>query len=48
MADRGRANGPTSLVLTRQKVPYLGDAPADVDRGAYVIHGDARRSPTSF
>ncbi len=31
--------GPTSIVLTRQKVPYLGDREAPVKRGAYVISG---------
>jgi transketolase len=29
--------GPTVLVLTRQKVPYLGDRNAAVARGAYVL-----------
>jgi transketolase len=33
------ADGPTVLVLTRQKVPYLGDRNADVARGAYIVHG---------
>jgi transketolase len=32
-------DGPTALVLTRQKVPYLGDRKADVSRGAYILHG---------
>jgi len=31
--------GPTTLVLTRQKVPYLGDRNANVAQGAYVLHG---------
>ncbi len=30
--------GPTALVLTRQKVPFLGQRDAIVARGAYVIH----------
>jgi len=29
--------GPWMLVLTRQKVPFLGDRTADVARGAYVL-----------
>ncbi len=33
------AKGPTALVLTRQKVPYLGDRSADVARGGYVVYG---------
>jgi transketolase len=33
------ADGPTALILTRQKVPYLGDRNADVARGGYVVHG---------
>ncbi len=33
------AEGPTALILTRQKVPYLGDRQADVARGAYVVYG---------
>lgn len=33
------ADGPTVLVLTRQKVPYLGDRHAEVSRGAYVVYG---------
>ncbi|MBC5810246.1 MAG: transketolase, partial [Candidatus Eremiobacteraeota bacterium] len=31
--------GPTSIVLTRQKVPFLGARNAEVSRGAYVIYG---------
>ena len=31
-----RVNGPTALVLTRQKLPVL-DGPAAVERGAYVV-----------
>ncbi|MDQ2908062.1 MAG: transketolase [Candidatus Eremiobacteraeota bacterium] len=35
--------GPTALVLSRQKVPFLGARDAAVARGAYVLHGaDAR------
>lgn len=30
-------HGPTALILTRQKVPFLGDRKSDVSRGAYVI-----------
>ncbi len=29
--------GPWALILTRQKVPYLGDRNADVSKGAYVL-----------
>ena len=29
--------GPWALVLSRQKLPYLGDRKADVARGAYII-----------
>ncbi len=36
--------GPWALVLTRQKVPYLGDRKADVARGAYVLQ-DTERTP---
>ena len=32
--------GPTAIVLTRQKVPYLGDRQAPVERGAYVLSGN--------
>ncbi len=31
--------GPTALVLSRQKVPYLGDRDAKVSQGGYVLHG---------
>jgi transketolase len=31
------ATGPTVLVLSRQKLPYLGDRVAAVDKGAYVL-----------
>ena len=34
--------GPTALVLSRQKVPILGARDAAVDKGAYVLHGDAK------
>ena len=30
--------GPTVLVLSRQKLPFLGERTADVARGAYVLH----------
>lgn len=30
-------SGPYALVLTRQKLPYLGDRDADVKRGGYVL-----------
>jgi transketolase len=33
-------SGPTTLVLTRQKVPFLGERGAPVARGAYVISGN--------
>ena len=33
--------GPVALVLTRQKVPFLGEREAPVARGAYVLSGDA-------
>jgi transketolase len=36
--------GPTAIVLTRQKVPFLGQRDADVARGAYVLR-DADRAP---
>jgi transketolase len=38
------SEGPWALVLTRQKVPYLGDRKADVARGAYVLR-DAEGTP---
>ncbi len=31
--------GPTALVLSRQKVPFLGERHADVSKGAYVLQG---------
>jgi transketolase len=31
------ATGPTVIVLSRQKLPYLGDRKADVARGAYIL-----------
>ncbi len=31
--------GPTAIVLSRQKVPFLGQRDAKVSQGAYVIHG---------
>lgn len=33
----GARRKPTALILTRQKVPFLGDAPRAVARGAYVL-----------
>src|SRR6202790_5006432 len=33
--------GPTALVLSRQKLPFLGDRKADVARGAYVLQPPA-------
>ncbi|HEV2260850.1 MAG TPA: transketolase C-terminal domain-containing protein, partial [Candidatus Rubrimentiphilum sp.] len=36
--------GPWALILTRQKVPYLGDRNADVARGAYILI-DSERTP---
>ena len=39
-----RGHGPVTLVLTRQKLPYLGDAPRHVERGAYVLR-DAGGTP---
>ncbi|HEV3156880.1 MAG TPA: transketolase [Candidatus Baltobacteraceae bacterium] len=35
--------GPTALILTRQKVPFLGNRRADVRRGAYVIFENTPR-----
>ena len=31
------SEGPWALILSRQKLPYLGDRRADVSRGAYVL-----------
>ena len=36
--------GPWALILTRQKVPYLGDRDAAVARGAYILR-DSDRTP---
>ncbi len=36
--------GPWALVLSRQKLPYLGDRTADVARGAYVL-SDTENTP---
>jgi transketolase len=30
--------GPTAIVLSRQKLPFLGDRVAAVDKGGYVLH----------
>ncbi len=35
--------GPSAIVLSRQKVPFLGAREADVSRGAYILHGSGRR-----
>ena len=32
------SSGPTAIVLSRQKLPYLGDRAAPVERGGYVLH----------
>jgi transketolase len=34
--------GPTAIVLSRQKVPFLGARDAAVSKGAYVLQGDAK------
>jgi len=31
--------GPTAIVLSRQKVPFLGERDTKMSRGAYVLHG---------
>lgn len=36
--------GPTALVLSRQKVPFLGARDAAVGRGAYVLHDPPERA----
>ena len=36
--------GPWALILSRQKLPYLGDRQADVSRGAYIL-SDADGTP---
>jgi len=36
--------GPTALVLSRQKVPFLGARDAAVSRGAYVLHDPPERA----
>ncbi len=38
------AQGPWALILSRQKLPYLGDRKADVARGAYIL-SDTERTP---
>jgi transketolase len=35
--------GPSAIVLTRQKVPFLGERRAEVSRGAYIIQGAQER-----
>jgi transketolase len=37
-------DGPWALILSRQKLPYLGDRKADVARGAYILV-DTDRTP---
>jgi transketolase len=37
--------GPSSIVLTRQKVPFLGERAVPIERGAYVLHGDPEKLP---
>ena len=37
--------GPSSIVLTRQKVPFLGERNVPIERGAYIIHGDPETLP---
>jgi transketolase len=32
------ATGPTAIVLSRQKLPFLGERVAAVERGGYVLH----------
>jgi transketolase len=39
------ASAPTTIVLTRQKVPFLGARDADVTRGAYVLVDSAGGPP---
>jgi transketolase len=38
-------DGPTAIVLTRQKVPFLGVRDAVVARGAYVLHDEHDDEP---
>ncbi len=37
--------GPTCIVLSRQKLPFLGARPANVAKGAYVLH-EPNETPT--
>ncbi len=37
--------GPSAIVLSRQKVPFLGERAVPIERGAYVLHGDRERLP---
>jgi transketolase len=39
------SDSPVVLVLSRQKLPYLGDRRADVARGAYIIHEPTGETP---
>jgi transketolase len=38
-------DGPSALVLSRQKLPFLGERAAPVERGAYTIYGDPDALP---
>jgi transketolase len=38
------SDGPWALILSRQKLPYLGDRDAAVSRGAYIL-SDSERTP---
>lgn len=35
--SRGRGDGPTAILVTRQGVPVLGEAKRDISQGAYVL-----------
>jgi transketolase len=35
-------DGPTVLVLSRQKLPFLGERQADVKSGGYIVHGEGK------
>jgi len=37
--------GPTALVLSRQKLPFLGERDAPVEKGAYVLHAGSKPVP---
>ena len=36
-------DGPTVLILSRQKLPFLGERNADVKSGGYIVHGNGKR-----